>query len=125
MSDAHTITSRIHEKADKELIAAVSAACSDFRHSLSKLGVNCYDVRVPCHRTYLTDKDGRSLGTDGMADNVYQKLENILDCLPSAAFTQAADGNRTKALDAFMQRVDTLSNEVESLQQEVANVRQS
>lgn len=111
--DAATLTSRIHAKADKELVEKTSEAFDQFGSALIGLGVYPVNVRFTVHKNCLMD-----LGTDDpkRETHVQMDLNRILECARRRVVEVAMDANRTKAVDAYMRRIEELSEQMQELQ---------
>ena len=119
-----TITTRIHDKADAELKQKIEAAVATFKTTLRDAGVSTYEMRPKIHRNFLRSTTSAELPFNAMPELIAMEFEQLAHNFLEAAFAVSFIGNRTRAVDAYMKRIEDLASKCEELQSQIDEVRQ-
>ncbi len=107
MSDPKGIEERLNERADHELEKAIEAAIDACKHSLQQIIPGSYATHVNVRIKLQNDE----LFT--------RSVENLLADINAAVFAKLFEQYRDQAVKDFMEKVDTLGDQLDELRDEI------
>jgi len=120
--NAESITSRLHAESDAQLKTGIKDAIDVFKRTLAGLGVSWHGILVPLHKSFVYDEQRYQV--KDTPETLLVSLDNVLLRAPEPFFASACEGNRTRAVRVYMEKIERLSAQVGELQQQVEEVRQ-